>query len=624
MSENNDHFRLLDAIHDDITAAVNRLAEEDIFGQMLDRSGPVAKLGTEGDDVKLDWVDGIEKALANPQWLADVENEAAGILRQDIRHIIWAGMGGSVQTIYSLKRLGLLEGESISIHPLDSTDPATLSRILGEIAELDDIDLGNEGAIREVISTTMMIGVSMGMTSEEPITHLEWFDGLLNEYDIPAASNHIQVMTLPDSYLDQFAKPRGSRMVSLQLDGENHTGGRFSAPATRVFLRPLALMLVSRAWKEDESKSFDGQLLRPVLEQILSCHPISHEYGEEVRKEQARSDPFIQLAAAIEHHGRSGRNKVVLRVSDEWKGIEPWVEQVVEESLGKGGRGFTIFYADSASLEAYQGDVIFVTFEPADVPGPEDKLKAAGHPVFRMQAPSKSFAAAAGFFLGWERLVAAYGRLSDIVYAGQPAVEGYKKYARDLRLADGPVPFPEDTPHQAKFGCWTLYYNSLVTLGLLLEEKIPPGADAAEAYATILRHGFELFTAEGRVPYLDFTFNGELSPEVHETLKRARRKLSDETLRVRTKIRSGPADYHSTEQSETDGPPEVISLRLVGIEHDAPIAGEYSDKFLLAQARGTWQAMEDAGRWIMLMAAPRVDVEALQDLEAFFEKVRNA
>ena len=41
-------------------------------------------------------------------------------------------------------------------------------------------------------------------------------------------------MTLPGSYLDQFARARGSRTAPIQLDGENHTPGRMSAPATRV------------------------------------------------------------------------------------------------------------------------------------------------------------------------------------------------------------------------------------------------------------------------------------------------------------------------------------------------------------------------------------------------------
>jgi len=92
--------------------------------------------------------------------------------RRGIRHIIWSAMGGSVQTVYCLKRMGYLDLPGLTIHPLDSTDPASLNRTLEEIAAAEGIDLGAlEGqtellraAIRQVLATTMITGVSMGMT----------------------------------------------------------------------------------------------------------------------------------------------------------------------------------------------------------------------------------------------------------------------------------------------------------------------------------------------------------------------------------------------------------------------------------------------------------------------------
>src|SRR5262245_43514536 len=81
-----------------------RLAAEDILGQLLRREGTMAELGREGGDPKLDWVDGVEKILDHPEWLIAAEREAHEILQLGIRHIIWAGMGGSVQTVYLLKR----------------------------------------------------------------------------------------------------------------------------------------------------------------------------------------------------------------------------------------------------------------------------------------------------------------------------------------------------------------------------------------------------------------------------------------------------------------------------------------------------------------------------------------
>lgn len=83
----------------------------------------------------------------------------------------------------------------------------------------------------------MMVGVAMGMTSEEPITHLEWFTDLLKQAGLRPAE-HLLVMTLPGSYLDRFAHEQQAPSRPLQPDGGTGTGGRMSAPATRVFLLP--------------------------------------------------------------------------------------------------------------------------------------------------------------------------------------------------------------------------------------------------------------------------------------------------------------------------------------------------------------------------------------------------
>src|SRR5688572_27055787 len=118
----------------DVDHLVSQLAAEDALGQLLRRDGRMATLGTEGDDVKLDWVDGVEKALDNLDQLAAAEAEGADIVKQGIRHVIWAGMGGSVQTVYALKRMGYLDQPNLAVHPIDSTDPASLNVILEAIA----------------------------------------------------------------------------------------------------------------------------------------------------------------------------------------------------------------------------------------------------------------------------------------------------------------------------------------------------------------------------------------------------------------------------------------------------------------------------------------------------------
>lgn len=614
------HITLTGASNPETDALVEQLKHEDILGQLLRREGKMRDLALEGGDVKLDWVDGVEKALQHPEWLRQVEGEAANIVRQGIRHVIWSGMGGSVQTVYTLKRLGYLDLPNLHIYPCDSTDPASLNRILREIAanegrrSADILPAGWKPALQK----TMMIGVSMGMTSEEPITHLEWFAGLLEEAGLPS-SEHIQVMTLPGSYLDQFARPRGCQMVPIQLDGENHTPGRMSAPATRVFIRPVCLALTAQVLASNPHATFDGSLIRRVLERAQELYGVSHQLP--VTSDQS---PFVRLGAFIAHEvTQRQRNKVVLVLPPEGIGLAPWVEQLVEESLGKGGKGFLIFYGEDLRAPGdYESDVIFLQIGAEGFPEPESEkltaLQAAGHPVLKLTVPLQDIGVPlglpelAGLFLGFKLTVATFGYLHDIVFVGQPAVEAYKKYARDLRESPQPVTF-NNTPHRATFRSLTLYYNSLITKNLLAPSEIPQG-DAAEVYAAILRTA----KRQGWFRYKDFTFNGELTPALRAVFEEARRTLVNGTLKMRGKIRTGPSDYHSTEQSETDGPNELISTRFVALQHEPIAVGNYSDKFLLAQARGTWQAMEDANRWVLMVTMPALNKETIGDLRAFF------
>jgi hypothetical protein len=307
---------------------------------------------------------------------------------------------------------------------------------------------------------------------------------------------------------------------------------------------------------------------------------------------------------------------------------------------------------------------------PAPLGAHAAALREAGPPVLSLHVPLASLDAIpdglgelAGVFAASKLTVAAFGFLQGIVYAGQPAVEAYKKYARDLREALAPVPFPEDTPYQAPFRSLTLYYNSLITKGLLSVDELAAAlaggergergergeeesTDAAAVYAAILRcaqaggvgnpqsaiRNPQSAIRRGWFRYVDFTFNGEITApfvvrhdsavSLRSVFEEARRELVNGTLRLRGKIRTGPSDYHSTEQSETDGPPELISTRFVALQHEPILAGTYSDKFLLAQARGTWQAMEDANRWILMVTLPELNAETMEDLRAFFKAVR--
>src|SRR5579884_1723635 len=117
---------------------LEKLIKDDAVGQLRRRDGLMARLGSEDGVLKLDWVEGVARLLADPVQLEKVEAEARQIWQQGIRHIIWAGMGGSVFTVKVLSSMGFCSGHNgnrIAIYPLDSTDPAALNVIVRRIAE---------------------------------------------------------------------------------------------------------------------------------------------------------------------------------------------------------------------------------------------------------------------------------------------------------------------------------------------------------------------------------------------------------------------------------------------------------------------------------------------------------
>jgi len=558
-----------------IASVLDRLAREDVIGQLIERRGRMAELATEGSDVKLDWVDQVAWALDHPEAIEDVE-KLAGSIRARFRHVVWSGMGGSVQAVHTLKGIGLFESEGPSVHPLDSSDPAALNRLLRELSP--------DGELGAALNRTLMVGVSMGMTSEEPITHLRWFEELLRAHGVEDTADHLMVMTLPGSFLDRFAEKRGVLRVDVQLDGRSHTAGRMSAPSTRVFLLPAAIGLPGH------------------LHEILRRCQV--EAG--LRRGMVETDPFVRLAAWLSTQIDTGRDMLVLDLPPRWAPIAPWVEQVVEESLGKDDRGLLVFHdQDLASAQEWPDRFCILRLDEGSGAELPDRPLA----VLHLEQPGDStsrVAACARIFAGWNLAVALVGYLQGITFAGQPAVEHYKSYARSLRDAEGRLPYPSEDLALTASGRMELFFGAAPVPDLDGERR-----DAGAILAAVVRS----LNAAGRLGYFDLTVNGDTAGALWHVARRAGTRFGNRILERPTKVRSGPRDYHSTEQSETAGPPQLLSLRVLVRDPEPVAVGDYSSRFLHAQALGTLFAMRDAGRPILLATVGRADApDALAEL----------
>ncbi len=600
--------------HDKMFLALQRLVDEDAVGQLRRAEGRMAVLGSEVARAgasrvpTLDWVEGVARLLAHETCLEDVEAEARSIWERGIRHIIWAGMGGSVITVRVLHELGFCDGhngERVAIYPLDSTDPAALNTILRRIATAKHVSLPAAGSTSPdpaLLGDVMMVGVAMGMTSEEPITHLTWFTELLEQAHIPVAE-HLLVMTLPGSYLDIFARERQVPSHPLQLDGRSGTGGRMSAPTTRVFLLPAALYLTRTSHEP-------GQLRR-VLQHAWD------EYNLAQATDSSERHPFVRLAAALSAASSQDMCCLLLTMSLNTQPLIPWIEQLMEESLGKDCKGVIVFRNQSLNAHAHQyrdsgtlhvlntaGDI-----PPGDTPQQHEHVFMLTQPYFQSSAPQDRLAAVATSFLGWQLSMALYGYLHDITFAGQPAVENDKARARVLRNEADPLQALANWKVQAQDGPLTLF--------------APQSVEILHSPARMFAHMLRQSNEFARIDYLDLTINGEIPDNWASIIDLYARQLGNTLLGVPVKVRKAPAAYHSTEQSEMDGSPYVISLRLLTREHEAPLLGTYSDTFLRAQAVSTWQAMVEQGRGCFLLVVDGTVEQATQPLLAFMNDVVN-
>lgn len=70
-----------------------------------------------------------------------------------------------------------------------------------------------------------------------------------------------------------------------------------------------------------------------------------------------------------------------------------------------------------------------------------------------------------------------------------------------------------------------------------------------------------------------------------------------------------------------DGPPYLVSLRVLARDHEKSLLGSYDDTFLCAQAVSTWQAMLEQHRSCFLLVFDGTMEDAMGPLQRFLAEV---
>ena len=545
--------------------------------------------------------------LPNVRWtldhkdaLQDVLNDARAIRDGGFKYVIFCGMGGSGLSVQFVRDTFGKKAD-IKLFSLRTTDPGAIRDILNEIKASEDSDT------RGALGKTLIIPISKSGKTEETRTHIDYFTELYKSLELDI-KKHMRVITDKGSPISGLGEQK-----EIQLNGKADIGGRYTSPTTRIFLLPLALVAPQR--------------ITPILERAKAMND-----AEDIEK-----DTFTRLGVFLYLMAREyGRDKLTLLVPDELRQFPMWSEQLLEESLGKDGKGITLFYDEGlspADLKKPEKDGrVFVRINVGQKRPGEKLWQAVSEDVYpKFEINMESLQDTGGLMLGFQRAVATFGYLWDICFIDQPAVEDYKEATTALmnaaRESGKPVDIPEEwQDYRADYGKLSLYYLPLLEAGGVSDSDLEAEvkrlgsdmADAACVYAAILnllinKPGFEA---------AELTTYCKMTPEAREILKAARKDIFTRGFRMPSKLGEGPDKNHSYQQNLEAGKNMFFSTYILPMAFRQPEELKYDTDLIKAQAIGTVNSMKKKKRKAVLITSKKSIDESAGDIDRFFADVR--
>jgi transaldolase / glucose-6-phosphate isomerase len=489
-----------------------------------------ATLWTGADEASwLGWltVPGEQLARVDQLLSASGEARAAGFT-----HVLVLGMGGSSLCPDVLKgTFGRVAGAP-ELFVLDSTDP-------GQILETErKIDLAR---------TLFIVSSKSGSTLEPNLFKQYFFERAGQVVGAERAGSRFVAITDPGSQLEKVATAERFRRV---VAGVPSIGGRYSALSDFGML-PAAIA---------------GLDVTRVLGHAAA---MAERCGARV---PLVDNPGARLGIALGVLGRHRRDKVTLIMSPGIFDLGIWLEQLLAESTGKGGRGLIPIDREPLGPPAVYGDDrVFVYLRLVSAPDRGQDaavaaLESSGQPVIRVAVPDPYHLGAE--FFRWEFATAVAGAVLGVNPFDQPDVEASKVATRALT-------------------------DEYETSGALPAES-PLRVDDPACDRAVKAH-LETVTPGDYVAFLAYVPMNA----AHEAELGAIRKAVRDRRRVATCLGFGPRYLHSTGQAYKGGPPSGVFVLITCDDAvDLPVPGRRYSFGLVkaAQALGDLRVLQARGR----------------------------
>jgi glucose-6-phosphate isomerase len=463
-------------------------------------------------------------------------------------HALLMGMGGSSLAPEVFAET-LARPEGLHLAVLDSTDPGA---VLHHAAGLDPH------------RALFIVSTKSGGTVETFSFFRFFYNWAAQALGAEQAGEHFVAITDPGSALADMADKLRFRAVFLN---DPNIGGRNSA-LSYFGLLPAALVGVDVA-----------RLLQSAGAATAQCAPAV----------VPAENPAAILGAILGELARVGRDKVTLFISPDMASFGDWVEQLIAESTGKGGRGIVPVVGEPLGAPArYGDDRLFVELRLANDRHDKDELaplQQVGHPVLRLRLRER-YDLGGQFFL-WEMATAVAGQRLGINPFDQPNVEAAKVLARQVVAeykARGTL--PAEPP--ALTGDGLAVYGNTVA---------PSPTAALRAFLQQAQAGDYVALQAYLTP----------TPAADEALLALRTQIRDR-WRLATTVGYGPRFLHSTGQLHKGDAGRGLFIQFTADDaHDAPIPDEAGAPgssitfgvLKAAQAAGDRQALLNAERRVI-------------------------
>jgi RpiB/LacA/LacB family sugar-phosphate isomerase len=471
----------------------------------------------------------------------DIKAFADEIRRLQFTHVVLLGMGsatlcGSVFTLTFGSKMGYPD-----LLLLDSTDPAAVKHTLDRLN----------------LTRTLFIVATKSGTTTETLSLYQFFRGQVEASSVPRAGVHFVAITDPGRPLDKLATEAGFRRIFLNPAS---IGGRYSA-LSFFGLVPAAVI---------------GIDIKALLDR---AHAMVEACGNAVG---ARDNAAVRLGAALAGLAKAGRDKVTLVLSRKLRGLGPWIEQLLAESLGKEGKGVVPVDDEPLGPPAVYGEdrvFVVITLEgDASYDADLSALEDAGHPVIRIGL-REPLEVGAEFFR-WELATVAAAVVLGVNPFDEPDVTRARENTASLLAAWKKTKKLPEWPADAEENGVVLMTNS---------GKKPAGvSQGLQAFLGLAQAGDYIALQAYLAPTAD----------TWSQLQELRTLLRDR-LKLATTVAFGPRYLHSTGQLHKGGPRNGVFIQLTGEDKEdmaIPGAGYGFSTLKAAQALGDLQALRDAGR----------------------------